>query len=56
MEEEKAAPKDYEKRLEIMFWKLHVYPAQINRAIKGGNDPKSIEIRMKIYRELGMNE
>lgn len=28
---------------------------QVNRAIKGDNSPKSVAIRKKIYRVLGMN-
>lgn len=34
--------------------KFGVWPAQISRAIKGGNDPKSIDLRLKIYRQLGI--
>lgn len=36
--------------------RIHTTPAQVSRAIKGGNDPRSVEIRMMIYRELGMND
>ena len=36
--------------------RFNTTPAQINRAIKGSNDPRSVEIRMMIYRELGMLE
>lgn len=36
--------------------KLKVFPSQVSRAIKGSNDPKSIDIRTKIYRELGMTK
>lgn len=34
--------------------KFNVWPSQISRAIKGSNDPKSIDLRLKIYRQLGI--
>ena len=34
---------------------LSINRQQVNRAIKGDNSPRAIEIRKKIYRVLGMD-
>lgn len=51
----KVIPKDLSDMTQAELSRLlNINRQQVNRAIKGDNSPKAIEIRKKIYRVLNM--